>query len=434
MKKLLLIFPALLLSLAGKSQCQADYGFTNNANSFVFSDSSNAGSGTIISWLWTFGDQTAPSTQQNPTHVYDFCGNYAVTLTIVTNGFCTSSFTDTVLVNSGFSGSFTSTVDTTTGTVQFQAQPVGANANYSWDFGDASTGTGAAPSHQYASAGTYNVCVIISDAGGICTDTVCNSVTVAIAPPSCNATWTNNSVLAGQQTFTAAPLNLGWTYTWDFGDATTGNGFIATHTYTTSGTYTVCLTVTDSATMCTSQFCDTVMINFPATCPVSFTNVNLLGNMSFTATPFSIQNTYTWTFGDNTTGTGAITTHTYTTPGTYTVCVTMTTPGNCTSTFCDTVIIPNAIGIEEVSGMTNVKVYPVPAKDELNVQFAYSGNGNVTLLVTDVCGRNADATIVTSVNGNTTNSVIDLSDLSSGIYLLQIQTPTGTSVQRFVNE
>jgi hypothetical protein len=112
----------------------------------------------------------------------------------------------------------------------------------------------------------------------------------------------------------------------------------------------------------------------------------------------------------------------------------MTTPGNCTSTFCDTVIIPNAIGIEEVSGMTNVKVYPVPAKDELNVQFAYSGNGNVTLLVTDVCGRNADATIVTSVNGNTTNSVIDLSDLSSGIYLLQIQTPTGTSVQRFVNE
>jgi hypothetical protein len=54
--------------------------------------------------------------------------------------------------------------------------------------------------------------------------------------------------------------------------------------------------------------------------------------------------------------------------------------------------------------------------------------------VTDVCGRQADATVASNVNGNTTNAVIDLSDLSSGIYLLQIQTPTGTSVQRFVKE
>ena len=112
----------------------------------------------------------------------------------------------------------------------------------------------------------------------------------------------------------------------------------------------------------------------------------------------------------------------------------MTTPGNCTSTFCDTVIIPNAIGIDEVSGMSNIKVYPVPAKDELNVQFAYAGNGNVTLMVTDVCGRQADATVTSTVSGNTTNAAIDLADLSSGIYLLQIQTPTGTSVQRFVKE
>jgi PKD repeat protein len=434
MKKKLLIIPAMLIALIAKSQCQADFVYSNNANSFSFTDSSTTVSGSIVQWLWTFGDQSAPANQQNPTHVYDFCGYYPVTLTIFTSTFCSSSFTDTVFVNSGFSGSFTSNVDTTTGTVQFQAQPVGANANYIWDFGDASTGTGPAPSHQYASAGTYNVCVIISDAGGICTDTVCNSVVVTIAPPSCNATWTNNSLMAGQQTFTASPFNFGWTYSWDFGDATTGNGFITTHTYASSGTYTVCLTVTDSSTMCTSQFCDTVIINFPVTCPVSFTNVNLLGNMTFTATPISIQNTYSWTFGDNTTGTGAITTHTYTTPGTYTVCVTMTTPGNCTSTFCDTVNIPSAIGIDEVSGMSNIKVYPVPAKGELNVQFAYTGNGNVTLMITDVCGRQSDAAVTSTVSGNTTNAVIDLTDLSSGIYLLQIQTPTGTSVQRFVKE
>ena len=34
-------------------------------------------------------------------------------------------------------------------------------------------------------------------------------------------------------------------YTWDFGDGTTGSGMIVTHTYATAGTYTVTLTVTD---------------------------------------------------------------------------------------------------------------------------------------------------------------------------------------------
>jgi hypothetical protein len=35
-------------------------------------------------------------------------------------------------------------------------------------------------------------------------------------------------------------------YTWDFGDGTTGQGATATHTYTSSGTYTATLTVADN--------------------------------------------------------------------------------------------------------------------------------------------------------------------------------------------
>jgi hypothetical protein len=56
-------------------------------------------------------------------------------------------FTDTT---SGLSASFT-------GLTNISRQPV---TNYLWEFGDGSTGTGAAPTHSYATAGTYKVTVV----------------------------------------------------------------------------------------------------------------------------------------------------------------------------------------------------------------------------------------------------------------------------------
>jgi PKD repeat protein len=57
---------------------------------------------------------------------------------------------------------------------------------YSWDFGDGSTGTGASPSHTYASQGTYNVVVTVSD-GKKEADSAAFTVTVA---RSLAGTWT----------------------------------------------------------------------------------------------------------------------------------------------------------------------------------------------------------------------------------------------------
>jgi subtilisin family serine protease len=41
--------------------------------------------------------------------------------------------------------------------------PEGAMLVYSWDFGDGTTGSGARPTHRYASPGTYNVTLVVSD-------------------------------------------------------------------------------------------------------------------------------------------------------------------------------------------------------------------------------------------------------------------------------
>lgn len=516
MKKFLLSLTAVFAAVFVNAQCQADFVYTNAVNVFTFTDSSTAASGNITNWLWQFGDNTAPSTAQNPQHTYEACGYYEVTLSIFTSSFCSSSFTDTVFVAQGTLPSFTFTVDTTTGDVSFQGDPFSTTLDYAWDFGDGNLGTGQNPVHTYDSSGTYVACLTISDTGGYCTYMICDTVVVYIAPAncsatwtnqsfangqqtftaqpfdpnwtyswdygdsspfgsgfisthtytvtgtytvcltvtdssssctsqfcdtaqvtiSCNATWTNQSIIAGQQTFTAAPFNLGWTYTWDFGDLTApGNGFITTHTYAAAGTYTVCLTVYDSATTCSSQFCDTVQIVFPSSCPVTFTNAFLAGNMTFTPTPFSPLNTYVWDFGDQTAPfTGLIATHTYATAGTYTVCVTMTTFQGCTSTFCDTVIVP-AVGVGEYpGGIVAVNVFPNPAGQILGVNYSITTGSDVTMEIVDLSGRVVFVRTEQNVQSGTQHADISLEELSSGSYLLRLRTLTGESHFPFVKE
>ncbi|HTF05636.1 MAG TPA: PKD domain-containing protein [Bacteroidia bacterium] len=437
MKKFFFSLATLFVAFNAYAQCQADFGYTNNLNTFTFSDSSTTSSGSIATWFWQFGDNSAPATQQNPQHTYDACGYYEVSLTIFTTSFCSSTYSDTVFVAQGTMPSFTVTVDTTTGDADFQGQPFSTNLVYTWDFGDSTTGTGVNATHTYDSSGTYVACLTVSDTGGYCTYTVCDTVIVYIAPPSCNVTWTNMSLIAGQQTFTAQPFDINWTYTWDFGDASgPGNGFITTHTYASAGTYTVCLTVVDSTNNCTAQFCDTVNIVFTTVCPVTFTNIYLAGNMAFTPTPLSPLNTYTWDFGDATApGTGLIVNHTYAAPGTYTVCVTMTTFDGCTDTFCDTVIVPSSIGYEEYSsGISALQAMPNPASDQVVLEYSLTTVGDVTIEFTDLGGRIVFSETKTVNQSGQQREEFNLSELAAGSYMIRITMETGAAYVALVKE
>lgn len=504
------LFVPLLCAGRLSAQCQAGFTFTVNGNTVSFTDASTSSSGTISNWFWTFGDLTPPSTTQNPQHNYTACGVYVVTLNIATNTFCTSSFSDTILVNGGTTPTFTANVNNTNGNTNFQAQPVSPALTYSWNFGDNTTGTGVAPTHTYTASGTYNVCLVVADTAGICSDTICDTVNVNLIPPSCNATFTTNinnatafftaqpvqlgwnyswnfgdnttgtgvvtshqyqasgtytvcltvtdsannctstfcdtvnitiSCVAtftntgnnNLQTFNATPLNINWTYSWDFGDNTTGTGVITTHTYTSSGTFTVCLTVTDSALNCTNTFCDTVIVPAQTTCPVTFTNINLLGVQTFSAQPVSIFNTYTWTFGDNTTGTGAVTTHTYLNSGTYTVCVTMTTQLGCTSTFCDTVNV-GPIGMAEQELANSIRIYPNPFTNTISVSFETGTTSPVTLTLLDVTGRVLAEEVTAAALNNDAVIALDTEGLRAGAYMIRMRTDSGVISRMIIRQ
>ncbi|CAN5537606.1 hypothetical protein BH10BAC1_BH10BAC1_01160 [soil metagenome] len=408
--------------------CTANFSYSNVANVFTFTDASTTTSGSVVGWAWNFGDLSAPSNLQNPTHTYTVCGVYTVSLTIATSAFCSNTYSTTITVNSGMAGTFTSTVDSTTGVAIFQGSPLGLNVNYAWNYGDGNTGTGAVATNTYASSGTYYVCLTVSDTGGICTNTYCDSVVVYIATPSCSSIFTYTDNGSGNLTFQVTPLVITDTYAWDYGDGTTGTLPISLHMYPLAGTYYVCLTTTDPLTSCTSTFCDSVIAAGSA-CAVSYTYLDVNGFVAFTALPPSTTGSYAWTFGDGNTGTGVVTTNTYSSSGSYYACVTLTDAFNsCTVNYCDSVITNiTGIGIKEnENDLFGLIAFPNPTQNQLTIEYSLNKSSNVRVELLDLIGNKiSEQTISQSAGKHQTN--INTENLSKGAYLIKLSSEIGNS-------
>jgi len=139
--------------------------------------------GDITDWFWSFGDSTF-STEQNPTHTYSGPGTYYVCLTI--HGFyagalCESTWCEEVTVGNG-SGCTNYFTHLSNGlSVTFAGYMVnGQSAEYSWDFGDGSTGQGQTTVHQYPVTGIYYVTLttVVASPAGNCSYTSGQSITV----------------------------------------------------------------------------------------------------------------------------------------------------------------------------------------------------------------------------------------------------------------
>lgn len=215
-----------------------------------FTDASTGGA---TSWLWDFGDGNT-STQQNPTHTYQADGTYIVCLTSW-NSCSIDSVCSSVTVTScpipvaGFTESINAT------TVDFTDSSTDTDT-WVWDFGDGNTSSQQNPTHTYAADGTYTVCLIASSTCGA--DTTCTTVTVSnCVNPVAGFT---ESINVGVVDFTSTSSTIGTTtYSWDFGDGQSSTAENPTNTYATNGTYTVCLTVTDSCGIDT--ICNTISVS-----------------------------------------------------------------------------------------------------------------------------------------------------------------------------
>jgi len=167
--------------------CNAHFTFIlgNNPDSVQFNPSANP-AGTH--YTWTFGDGTS-STHVDPWHFYNHSGTYYVCLTVydsTSSGVCSDTFCDSVHVvavppvcNASFAHYSVHNPDS----IHFY--PTGNNAagtTYAWTFGDGSTSNDQDPWHFYQFAGTYYVCLTVTDStsSGTCSATICDSIHVLL--------------------------------------------------------------------------------------------------------------------------------------------------------------------------------------------------------------------------------------------------------------
>ena len=193
--------------------------------------------------------------------------------------------------------------------------------------------------HVYTGAdSTYKVCISIIDSVHHCNDDTC--IYIKIKPVKCHASF-SYATTGRQVTFYnhSRASHSGAKYTWSFGDGTSSHDQNISHTYSSNGTYTVCVTIYDSLSYCSDKYCESLVISGSA-CKADYTyKFNSNREIKFTSTSYSPHyRTYLWSFGDSSTSTDSTPVHNFTKiDSSYSVCLTIIDPvEKCTTKVCKT--------------------------------------------------------------------------------------------------
>lgn len=295
---------------------------------------------------WDFGDGAA-STDQNPTHTYLQRGTYTVTLT-VKNAYGTSTAIKKDYISVGVAPRADFIANQTTGnaplSVAFTDTSTGIITAWAWDFGDGTGSTGQNPAHTYWTAGVYTVTLTTSNDYGTWSCTKNQYITVASNLVSKFSADPASGKAPLSVRFTDRSLGNPTSWNWNFGDGTRSAEQHPSHTFTTSGVYTVNLMVTRG----TDSEISLQIINVGGVPRAEFAgyprSASVGDLIEFTDISSNTPTSWTWDFGDTATSTLENPIHSYQQKGVYTISLTAQNP--------------NGKGTETKTGYINIGVGP----------------------------------------------------------------------------
>lgn len=361
--------------------------------------------------LWDFGDGST-SSDIDPTHTYTAEGEYTVTLT-VTNMCGSETYTAVVAAYQQVSADFTPSVTAICagGAVSYTNTSSVNATSFVWTFegGSPATSTEENPTITYASAGTYSVTLLASNA--LYEDEILYSDIITVSSPLDVSI--SSSANGAAVTFEAVGSAGADSYAWDFGDGNTSTESSPTHTYTTEGFFDVTVAVTSVCGVYTAM--ETISIFSPVTASYSSSSNGGCAPHIITYTNESTANAtaYQWTFegGNPAASTEASPVVTYTTAGTYAVTLVASNPesestANSTVTITDVPEVSfdyfrEMLEISFTSNSTAGDSYAwdfgddnTSTEENPTHTYAVEGSYEVTLTVTNACGSSSDTKTV----------------------------------------
>lgn len=304
-----------------------------------------------LTFLWNFGDGSAPVTSFAPTHTFTTGGTFTVTLTSTNSNACFKTddtaylviSVDTNKLNPDFTYRVTDSCDpfivefTNTSTTNITT---GGAPTYNWYLGDATTFTGVTPPpHNYPDTGTYTITLVMSHPDACKTpDTVQKQVRIYYQRVSAKFEIPDTICIGTAFRPTGGATNATG-YSWSFGDSATSTEALPLHIYTTTGTYKVRLiAVNPGACNGADTFERSITVLSGPTSDFTFIPVKPEANVPTKFTNKSVLATrYDWDFGDDTKSTETNPVHQYNKTGNYKVCLTAHNDSKCPAVACKTV-------------------------------------------------------------------------------------------------
>ena len=336
------------------------------------------------------------------------------------------------------------------GVVDFTNTTTGTSSNvvYAWDFGDGSSfSNSVSPAHTFTANGNYTVTLTANNNySPACVSTITTVVNVnSVCNLNPGFTYTANS--NGGITFsnTSSGTSTNTSYQWNFGDGSNSSSAAPSYTYENSGTYTVTLHANDSTSMlfpCAGSTSQTIVITNTCIPSTSFTLIPggtpqywhaVVGNTTNVAAA-------EWSWGDSSpNSTGIVTSHTYASAGTYSVCLSVTLTCGATGTYCTSqylnktkaggadMVYLNCLTQEmlETGIGSNSKenialhVFPNPNNGEFNLSITGLNTPSAKVEVYNLIGEAVFEMKFDALNNQMTEN-IRMENVASGVYFVKI--------------
>ena len=386
-----------------------------------FTDTSSGGP---TSWQWDFNsDGAIDSTARNPVYTYTASGTYSVTLKAI-DGTVSDDITKSsyITVGNGPTASFTASPREGEAplTVQFTDTSTGSVTSWLWNFGDGSTSSAKNPSHTYSGVGTYTVKLTVTNSYGPDTFEALSYIhTYSIAAPVADFTsdLTSGSAPLAVQ-FTDLSSNNPTAWEWDFNSDGTIDSTVQNpvYTYTSPGTYSVTLNAVNGTTRSSTTKSNYITAG---DMPAAAFNVTPREGyapliVQFTDTSTGNVTSWLWDFGDGNNSTSQNPNHEYSSPGTYTVRLTVTNAFGS-----NTPVVPSSVNVLSINAPTPDFTSNITSgKAPLIVLFEDLSIGGPTAWEWDF---NSDGTI----DSTEQNPVYEFTD--TGFYTVTLRAGNGTA-------